>query len=232
MTEFLASLAAFLAAHAIPPHPRVRPRLIAAFGRRTYLAAYSLLSLVLLVWLISAASRAPYVMLWEPAAWQAHLALTFMPLAAWLLIAGLSEPTPLSVSLMAPPDPADDWRPGPAASVVRHPVLAGFLLWALLHLVANGHLVALILFGTFAALSLGGMALLDLRARRRLGPDLWHRLAGRTSRVPFVALVSGRARPAFGRRDLAILALTLALFAWFLLQGHLWLIGRDPLARF
>jgi uncharacterized membrane protein len=231
MTEFLASLAAFFAAHAVPPHPRVRPYLVARLGRRAYLAGYSLLSLALLAWLISASARAPHVVLWESAPWQAHLALTLMPLAAWLLIAGLFEATPLSISLAAPPDPADTWQPGPAASVTRHPVLTGFLLWSLAHLVANGHLVALILFGSFAALSLGGMALLDLRARRRLGPQAWQRLAGMTSLVPAAALVSGRARPVLGMRDLAILSLALTLVVWFLADGHLWLIGRDPLAR-
>jgi uncharacterized membrane protein len=198
VTEFLASLAVFLAAHAIPPHPRLRPKLVAWLGRRIYLAAYSALSLVLLAWLVSAASRAPYVALWAPAAWQAHLAVALMPLAAWLLVAGLAEATPLSLSLTAPPQSPESWRPGPAASVTRHPVLAGFLIWALAHLVANGHLVALILFGAFVALSLGGMALLDRRAQRRLGRDLWESLAARTSLVPFAALLAGRVRPRAG----------------------------------
>lgn len=59
MTQFLLALGAFLLAHAVPPLPAVRGRLVALLGRRAYLILYSALSLVLLAWLISAASRAP-----------------------------------------------------------------------------------------------------------------------------------------------------------------------------
>ncbi|WP_194164586.1 NnrU family protein [Microvirga thermotolerans] len=224
MMEFLTALAAFLAAHLIPASPGLRARLIAAMGRKAYLAAYSALSLVLLGWLVAAAQRAETVWLWEPAPWQWHVPFVAMPFAAFLLVAGLAQPNPLSISLRSGPEP------GPVAAVTRHPVLWAFLVWAASHIPPNGTLVALLLFGTMAAFSLAGFVLLDVKARRRLGAERWHALSAGTSVVPFAALVSGRA----DRRSLRALVLpalaAAALYVWFVVQGHALLIGPDPLA--
>jgi uncharacterized membrane protein len=227
MAEFAAAIVLFLLAHVIPPSPPVRTRLIAWMGRRLYLVAYSLLSLALAAWVIVAALRAPYWPLWGFAPWQALVPVLVMPLAAWLLVIGLFAPNPLSVSLRAV---GPDAEPGLGTAVTRHPLLWGFLLWAVSHIPPNGHVVALILFGGMAALAAGGMALLDRRARSRLGPARWQELAAATSLVPFGALVTGRVRIRPSWRLLASLALALAAYAWFLLQGHAWLIGPDPLA--
>lgn len=224
MSEFGLALAAFLAAHLVPAAPGLRARLIGRFGRRAYLAAYSTLSLGLLAWLIAAARRADTVPLWQPAAWQWYVPFAVMPAALFLVIAGLSDPNPLSIALR----PGD--QPGPATAVTRHPVLWGFLLWAASHVPPNGDLVSVVLFGTMATYALAGFALLDAKARRRLGPKRWRRLSRATSVVPFVALMAGRAAFAPSRRSLLAFALALVLYAWFLAQGHALLIGPDPLA--
>lgn len=172
MIEFLAALAAFLLAHSIPARAGLRARAVAAVGERTYLLLYSLLSIALLAWLISAAVRAPTILLWPTELWSYHLALTLMLPASWLLVGGLITPNPLSISLSRRPyDPA---RPG-LAGWVRHPVLWGFALWAGVHAIANGDLVALIMFGGFLLFSLGGVAIVDRRRRRQLGAE-WERL--------------------------------------------------------
>lgn len=224
MTEFLLALSAFLLAHAIPPLPSVRGRLVAFLGRRVYLILYSGLSLVLIGWLISAAIRAPYLPLWTPVPWQAAIPVVIMPIALWLLIAGLAEGNPLSVSIR----PADATaEPGPVASITRHPVLWGFLLWAVAHIPPTGHVVALILFGGMALLALAGMLALDRRAKRRLGAGRWETLAARAPLIPLAGIARGNA----GLR--AILAwpaaATLLIYLWFLLDGHRRLIGPDPL---
>jgi uncharacterized membrane protein len=200
---------------------------VAWLGRGAYLALYSLLSIALLVWVIAAARRAPHIPLWEPAAWQALVPLLVMPFAVWLLIAGLAEPNPFSISLRAS-DP--DIRPGAAAAVTRHPVLWALLLWAASHIPANGDLVSLILFGGMALLAAAGLAGLDRRARRRLGEGRWHRCAAETSLVPFVALFAGGARIALSPGLLASVAGAIAFYLWFLLQGHRLAIGVDPMA--
>ena len=228
MTEFLAAIAAFLVAHVVPPAPPVRSRLIAWLGQRTYLASYSLVSLALIVWIILAAGRAPYLPLWEPATWQALVPLLVMPFAAWLVIAGLAEPNALSISLRSA---CPDANLGPTAGITRHPVLWGFFLWACSHIPPNGDVVSLIMFGGMALLATAGLAVADRRAHGRLGDEQWHELANRTSVVPFVALIAGRARIQISGLLVLSTAAALAAYLWFLLDGHERLIGLDPLAR-
>jgi uncharacterized membrane protein len=65
-------------------------------------------------------------------------------------------------------DPA---RPG-IVRLHRHPLLLALALWAAAHVVPNGDLAHLILFGTFACFSLLGMHLVDRRRQREMG-DRW-----------------------------------------------------------
>jgi uncharacterized membrane protein len=224
MTEFFIALVAFLAAHLIPASPGLRARIIALLGRGPYLGAYSILSVILLGWLIVAAGRAETVWLWEPARWQWRVPLVAMPIATFLLIAGVAEPNPLSISLRAGSEP------GAVAAVTRHPILWAFLIWAAAHIPPNGDLVSVILFGGMALFSLLGFGLLDRKARRRLGVDRWRTLSDRTSIIPFAALLSGRAHVKTLRPLILAGALAVAFYSWFILQGHALLIGPDPLA--
>ena len=168
------ALVAFLASHAIPARPPVRRRLTALLGERLYLALYSLLSIVLLVWLVHAAAGAPFVELWSFADWQRHVPALMVPIGFAIGAAGLFSPNPLSMS--ASRRRFDASRPGVVA-LTRHPVLMALALWTAAHIVPNGDLAHLILFGTFLLLSVGGMFVLDRRARRRLGEAKWASLA-------------------------------------------------------
>jgi len=62
--ELTAALLVFLLTHVIPSRPQVRARLVALAGQRAYLVAYSLMSLLVLAWLILASANAPFVELW------------------------------------------------------------------------------------------------------------------------------------------------------------------------
>ena len=229
MTEFLVAIAVFVVAHVVPPAAPVRMRLIAWFGRRVYLVGYSLVSLALIVWIIRAALHAPYLPLWNPSPWQTLVPILVMPIAAWLLFAGVIEQNPLSISLR----PADsETELGPAAAVTRHPVLWAFLLWAGSHIPPNGDIVSLILFGGMALLTIAGFAVVDSRARRRLGDKRWQMLAAGTSLLPFAAILAGRMRVRLSARLLLSVAVAIAAYLWFLFQGHELLIGPDPLAWF
>ena len=227
MTEFAIALVLFLLAHAVPARPSVRRRLTGTLGERTYLALYSVVSIALLVWVIWAAVRAPYVALWSPAPWQYVVALAAMPLALVLLGAGLAQPNPLSISFSQ--RPFDPQRPGIVA-ITRHPLLWGFGLWALSHVPPNGDLVGLILFGGLAVFSFAGTRLVDRRKRRMSGSEPWAALAAGNSNVPFVALLAGRSRlPTDPQTWLGALA-GLVVYALLLLGGHVWLFAVDPLA--
>ena len=226
MLEFLAALALFIMSHVVPARTGLRQSMAGAIGERPYLILYSLLSVALLAWLISAASRAPYIPLWDLQTWHYHVPLALMVLASMLFVAGAVSANPLSISFSrAPFDPA---KPG-IVGITRHPILWAFALWSLSHVVPNGDLVSLIMFGGFGLFALGGMPIVDRRKRRTLGNE-WAGLVDGTSVIPLVALASGRAswRWRFGPLLLTILA-GAALYL-LLLRLHPVVIGVDPAA--
>lgn len=128
--EYGAAWACFLGAHMIPALPGPRGRLIATLGRRGYLAAFSLLSIGLLYWLIVAAGRAPYVHLWDQPGWSRWLVNIAIPVA--ILVGTLS--------------------------VGMSGLVVAFALWAGAHLVANGDVAHAIFFGGMGIFALSGIA--------------------------------------------------------------------------
>ena len=172
------AFALFAAAHLIPVRAGLRSYLVGLAGQQTYLVSYTLVSVALLVWLIVAAGRAPYVGLWASAPWQAWTALVAMVPVCMLVALGLGVPNPFS---FGGGDAAwfDPDRPR-IVGVTRHPLLWALALWAAAHLVANGDLAHLLLFGGLLAMALAGIVQLDRRAARRLGDARWRRLAGRS----------------------------------------------------
>ena len=211
--ELALAFALFTCAHALPARPAVRQGLTRRLGTRTYLLLYNAASLLLLWWLIAAAGRAPFLAVWAPAAWQAHTALVALAASCVLLALAVGRPNPFSFG-GGDPTRFDPERPG-IVGLTRHPILLAAALWAGAHLLANGDLAHVLLFGAFMAMSLGGMAILDRRSRRRLGAD-WARLAVGRAPTPL---------PGDGLR----LVLAALLFAGLLLL-HPAVIGVDPLA--
>ncbi|MCD1636326.1 NnrU family protein [Martelella mediterranea] len=227
MTNFLLAIFAFLLAHVVPPAPPVRARLIALFGRRVYLTVYSAVSTLLLIWIIIAARQAPMIYLWYPAPWQAFVPIIAMPFAFWFIATGLAAQNRVSVTFRRNTGAGAQ---GTIIAITRHPVLIGFLIWALAHIPPNGDVVSLILFGGMGLLAFAGIPLLDRRARRRLGDAEWATVRAQTSIVPFLAIIEGRAHPHANRSFWLWSGLGLVFYVWFLLQGHRLLIGVDPLA--
>jgi uncharacterized membrane protein len=168
--EFAAAYVTFFATHSLPVRPPLRPMLQAALGPRGFTIGYSALSLAVLAWLIGAAGRAPYVALWDWAPWQVYAPLVAMLPVCLILALAVARPNPFSFGGAgnAMFDPA---RPG-IVRLHRHPLLLALALWAAAHVVPNGDLAHLILFGTFACFSLLGMHLVDRRRQREMG-DRW-----------------------------------------------------------
>lgn len=218
--EFLLALAVFFLSHALPLRPVIRRPFEAAIGRRAFSLGYSLLSLAILVWLIGAAGRAPYVPLWYPAPWQAWTALALMLPACLLLTMGLASVNPLSFGGRAGQfDPA---APG-IAGVARHPLLAAIALWSLAHLIANGTLAQALLFALFSAFAVLGMALIDRRRRREIGDAEWRRLARNTALFSLSGLHGLRATP-----PMRALAAGVVLYGALIVM-HPLVIGITPL---
>lgn len=216
--EFAATLAAFGLSHVLPVRPAVKAALVARLGRGGFGAGYGLLSLALLVWVIAAAGRAPFVPLWDQALWMRWLANLAMPVVVLLACLALGAANPLSFGGRAAG--FDPLRPG-IAGVVRHPLLWALLIWAGVHGLVNGDLAHVVMFGLFAGFAALGMRGIDARLRRMWGEAEWRRLAAGTANRPFGGAWRGY-RPALWRLGLAV-----AVWAglWW---GHLPVIGVSP----
>jgi uncharacterized membrane protein len=223
--ELAAAGIAFLASHLLPARPRLRAALCALAGERVYVAVYALVSLVLLGWLIAAAGRAPFVEVWEFAPWQMWVPNIAMPVACLLAAFGIGADNPFSFGGRNAQafDPA---HPG-IAGVTRHPLLLAIVLWAASHVVPNGDLAHVLLFGTFALAGIMGMLAIDRRTQRAMGPEQWQRLAARTSLLPCAALIGGRWRPDLRRLSWRRVAIAVLLYGG-LLALHQPVIGVSP----
>ena len=177
---FIAALVVFLLSHAIPARPVVRDRLIELMGRTFYFISYSVLSLAVLGWLIVAAADAPYVEVIPPLAALRWVPVLVMPIVCWLAVSGLAATNPFSFGGLGR-SPFDPEQPG-ILRTTRHPILLAMMVWALAHLLANGSLAHVILFGLFAGFAWMGMRLIDRRKARDMGPD-WDRMARNTARL-------------------------------------------------
>ena len=216
--EFALAYVVFFLSHSLPVRPPLRPWLQARLGASGFTLAYSALSLAMLAWLIGAAGRAPHVALWDWAPWQVHVPLIVMGPVCLILALSIGRPNPFSFG-GARNEQFDPARPG-IVRLSRHPLLLALALWAAAHVVPNGDLAHVILFGTFAAFALLGGRLVDRRRRREMGPE-WQRMRDLVANAPlFLASLSGG--------TLLRLAAGVALYGT-LLWAHPFLFGVSPL---
>lgn len=173
--QLVLAVGVFLASHSLTNRPGFRRRAEAALGgSRGFTIAYSILSLLLLAWMIAAYGDAPTVVLWNQDGWMRWVPPLVMPVVSVLAVAGLTTPNPFSIGPGA--KGYDPSRPG-ILRLTRHPVLWAAGLWAGAHIVPNGDAAALILFVPLLLLALVGPRMLDRKRRRVLGFEQWSRLA-------------------------------------------------------
>lgn len=217
---FATVFAAFFATHSIPVRPTIKSKLVAVLGARGFTLAYSLLSVAMLGLLIWAADRAPFVPLWNPAIWQKYVTLTGMFAVCTLLAISIGRPNPFSFG-GGQNDRFNPARPG-IVRWTRHPLLMGLALWAGLHLISNGDLAHVILFGVFVGFAILGRKIIDARKRRTIGSDAWHALLESVGAAPVLQ------RPqSFQFLGIRIFAGCLAYIG--LILTHQWLLGVSPL---
>ena len=190
MTFLALGLILFLGAHSTRAlADGWRSAMIARLGEGTWKGMYSLLSLAgfVLICYGYGLARAEPVVLWVPPVWTRHLAAV-LTIPAFILLAAAYVPG------------------NRIKAVVGHPMVAGVKVWALAHLLANGNLADVLLFGGFLV-----WAVLSFRAAR--GRD---RAAG----------TGYPAGPASS--TLATIGIGLVVWAAFAFALHGWLIGVKP----
>ena len=158
MTAFLLGLFGFLGIHSIAiVAPGWRERTIARIGAPAWRAAYSVASLVAFLALIHGygIARQSPVVVYTPPVGLRHLAMLLMLPAFTMLLSA--------------------YLPGRIKTRLKHPMLAAVKLWALAHLLANGTLVDLLLFGGFLAWAVADRISVGRRpqAAQRATPRGW-----------------------------------------------------------
>jgi uncharacterized membrane protein len=176
MSILILGLVLFLGIHIFTTLRGPRAAVIGRVGDGTYKGLYSLIAavgLLLIVWGFSRYRDAGYIQVWNP-----PLGL-FQPIALVLLWFAL-------VALAATYSP-----PSRIKSILRHPMLVAVKAWALSHLLVNGDLGSLLLFGGLLA-----WAIYDRIALKRRGD---------AGALPVAS---------FGRNDAIVIAIgTVAYFA-------------------
>jgi len=135
MSLLIAGLVLFLGVHTFTTQRGARATAIGRLGEGPYKGLYSLVSaagLVLIVWGFGRYRSDGYIPVWNPPQALNPIALVLM----WFAF----------VALAAAYSPA-----GKIKGLLRHPMLVAIKAWALAHLLVNGDLGSLILFGAFLA---------------------------------------------------------------------------------
>jgi uncharacterized membrane protein len=221
--EFVLAYSAFMVSHAIPSRPEMKASLMKVLGRGGYLVGFVILSTGLLVWLIAATERAPIIEIWMQAGWTRWLANIAMPAAVLFGSFAIGAINPFSFGGRT--EGFDPAHPG-IAGAARHPLLVALLIWSGAHLIANGDLAHVILFGTFAVMSVLGMWAIERRSKRLWGAEVWARISAATSNIPFAALISGAWKPTRGPSWRRV---GIAVFVWAgLWHLHGPIIGLSP----
>jgi uncharacterized membrane protein len=185
MNVLLLGLVVFFGVHSVSiVNDPWRDRMVAKIGEWPWKGLYALVSIIgfmLIVWGYGLARHDP-VVVYTPPGW-------LHPVAMVLLV-------PVLPLLLA------TYLPGRIQTAAKHPMLAATKLWAFAHLLANGMLADVLLFGAFLV-----WALLDRISMKH-----------RTQR-PFPSVPPSRAN------DLVAVVGGLTLYAAFVLWLHGWLIG-------
>lgn len=168
-----------------------RTRTIVHAGHKLWKGVYALVSIagfVLLVWGFDQARQAGGV-LYDPPLFMRHIT-ALLTLISFVLVAAAYVP-------------ANHFK-----AAIGHPMVAGVKLWAFAHLLSNGRLADVILFGAFLV-----WAVVDFRAARR------------RDRAAGTSYPGGR-----GARTAITVIVGIAAWAVFAFWAHRLLIGVAPFA--
>jgi len=188
MLLLVVGLVLFFAIHLVPTAPDLRAGLIQRFGDSAYKALFGVISLAGFVLIVMGYHKMQLnpgknVVLWESPLWLNHV--------TWLLM------LPAMIALVAA------YVPSRIRSALKHPMLVAIKLWALSHLIVNGDLASLVLFGSFLAYAVYDR--ISVKRRGALGP-----LGAKTGGIA---------------ADITVVVAGVALYAFMLHVGHGWLIG-------
>lgn len=190
MSILVAGLVIFFAVHSVSIFNEPwRDSMVAKLGEWPWKGVYSLAAIigfVLVVWGYGLARVDP-VVLYSPPMWLRHVSILILAPVFPLLLA--------------------TYLPGRIQAATRHPMLVATKLWAVAHLLANGTLADVLLFGSFLVWAVTDRISMKRRTQRR---------------------IPGAPPSMFN--DSIVVLLGLVFYAAFVLWLHTWLIGVSPIA--
>lgn len=168
MTLLVLGLILWTSAHVFKrAAPALHDGAVAALGPGPFRGAVAVVILVGLVLMVIGFRAAPFVPVYDPPSWGVHLNNLVMLVAVALLGAGHSK--------------------GRVRSWLRNPMLTAVVLWAIAHLLVNGDVASLVLFGWLGAWAVASILLINARE------PVWQRPAPGTAmgdlRLAVIAIV-------------------------------------------
>lgn len=183
MTILIIGLILFLGTHSISMiSVGWRDKMAAKIGEKAFQGIHSLIALIGFILIIWGYGLATPIHLYTPNPWLVHI--------AWLLM------LPVFPIFFAA------YLPGRIQSTVKHPMLAAVKIWAFAHLISNGMLADVVLFGAFLIWAVADRISLKYRVAKP---------------------VSGAPPSKFN--DLIAIVLGLLLYVVFIFWLHGWLFG-------
>ncbi|MDA0238942.1 MAG: NnrU family protein [Proteobacteria bacterium] len=185
----------FLAVHLIPMNPSLRAAVAGKIGERPYMAIFSLLSLAGFFGGIVIYRSVDHIALWPSPPEARWVTMVLMFLSFVFFAAAKGAP----------------W----INRIVRHPMLWGMGLFGAAHLISNGEVPGVVLFGGLALFGFGWQILTD-RRDAVADPEAWAEIQRTTSNIPFAKWSAlGDGAPRVTLCPLLAGLVLFALFVWF-----------------
>jgi uncharacterized membrane protein len=190
MPIFVAGLVVFLLVHSVSiVAPRWRDAQVSRLGDGPWKGLYSLVSIASFAAMLygyGIARQTPAIVYAPPAGLKHVTFLLMLPVFPLLIAA---------------------YVPGRVRRMARHPMLLAVILWSAAHLIVNGTLNDLLLFGGFLVWAVADLLSVSRRAKVRPVPSV----------------------PASAANDVIVVVAGLAFYAFMLLWGHAHWFGVSPL---
>lgn len=136
MLPMIIGLVVFFTIHLIPTNPELRKGLVARYGESAYKIGFSIISLIAFVVIVLGYHKLQMMpgknpLLWDPPMALRHATYLLMFASIILLVAA--------------------YIPSKLRDIVKHPMLGAIKFWAFGHLLVNGDMGSIVLFGSFLA---------------------------------------------------------------------------------
>lgn len=152
MLLFIMGLLLFFGVHMLPFYPEYRAQLVEKIdndtidGEGMYKIIFSVISLLGLIFLGIGKGSIGFVSLWDIPIFFRYLAVIFVLISFVLMVAA--------------------YLPNNIKRYVPHPMLTGVIIWGVTHLIVNGDVTSIILFGSFVTYSIVAIKLTNIRGSK------------------------------------------------------------------